>query len=88
MYPIILNRFRHHPRWCTLDYFFDKKIRIFQLRYAKNASLKLIDILYYRNNLPWLKRKDLKLNEKSGTGRGNFEPRALYVENFTFLQFL
>ncbi len=45
---------------------YDKRARIFQLRYAKSASLKLINIMYYRDNLPQLKRKRFKIEQALG----------------------
>jgi len=36
---------------------------IYNLRYAKNASFKLLKILYYHDKIPFLKRKWLKIKE-------------------------
>lgn len=51
---------------------YDRRIQIFQLRYAKDASMRLINILYYRDNLPYLKRKRFKIEQAlSIIRRGN-----------------
>ncbi|MDO8618977.1 MAG: LAGLIDADG family homing endonuclease [Candidatus Daviesbacteria bacterium] len=42
---------------------YSKQACTFQLKYAKNSSIKLIDILYYQSDLPSLTRKRFKIEK-------------------------
>lgn len=45
---------------------YGKTSRIFQLKYAKNASIELLKIMYYRDDLPYLRRKRFKIEQALG----------------------
>ncbi|TSC78718.1 MAG: Uncharacterized protein G01um101429_674 [Parcubacteria group bacterium Gr01-1014_29] len=40
-----------------------KKISVSQLRFAKEESLKVLRAMYYKNNIPYLRRKKLKIDK-------------------------
>lgn len=76
-YTVFNSASKKHIEWLQKIIF--KKIKInghinksrsvFQLKYAKKESLKLLSKIYYNKNTPYLKRKHLKINKLLKDGK-------------------
>lgn len=75
LYTTFLSASRTHIAW--LHHILDQHFgvagriglgsRVYTLRYAKQTSIKLLPQLYYRENLPCLERKRLKIERALAT---------------------